>query len=144
MIRSNLGLSTAAAVLLASAACTNDAALDGAADIAGSPPASSSARNESDPPADSAGDAGATDGEDPLAEFELDIVRAEAETLLGMNERDLEPNRMLRIVRRGEERFPATMDLRPGRMNVELDEHAGAYVVTRVVVETPEGSEVVE
>jgi hypothetical protein len=34
------------------------------------------------------------------------------------------------------------MDLRPGRQNLELDDDStGTYVVTRIVVETPEGGD---
>jgi hypothetical protein len=141
MFRSGLGLATVTAAMLAAMACTNDASRDGATDATES--ASNAQPNETGAPQPGE-DSGTVEGEDPLAEFQLDVVRAEAEALLGMNEDDLEPSQMLRIVRRGEERLAATMDLRPGRMNVELDDHAGAYVVTRVLVETPDGNVVVE
>jgi hypothetical protein len=81
---------------------------------------------------------------DPFASFDADRARAAASDLLGVSEAELEPSRDLRIARRGDERFPMTMDLRPGRMNVELDEREGTFVVTRVSVETPDGALVVE
>jgi hypothetical protein len=145
MIRIGLSLSAAAALLTA-AACTDDASRGNVRDApAESPPASASA-----PPAGGSaaspppGSHGVDEPEDPFASFELERARAEAEGLLGTNEADLEPSERVRITRRGDERFPVTMDLRPGRLNVELGDHAGTYVVTRVVVETPDGSVVVE
>ena len=136
MSRSVLTLSTVAPATLAVAACTNDGPRDSPG-LDSAPNASSDVQ----PPPGADGNAAP---EESLAEFQLDIIRAEAENLLGMNENELEPSRMLRITRRGDERFPGTMDLVPGRMNVELDNHAGAYLVTRVVVETPDGSVTVE
>ncbi len=138
MFRRGLRLSTAAAAVLALAACTNDAPReDSALDPA---PNASSGELSTGQTGEGAGVA----GEDSLAEFQLDVIRAEAENLLGMNEDELEPSPMLRITRRGDERFPGTMDLVPGRMNVELDNHGGSYLVTRVVVETPDGSVTVD
>ena len=135
MFRNGFTLATVAASL-ALAACSNDAPRESPA-LDSAPNASSGTQ----PPAVAEGGAAP---EGSLAEFQLDIIRAEAETLLGMNENELEPSRMLRIARRGDERFPGTMDLVPGRMSVELDDHAGAYLVTRVVVETPDGTVTVD
>lgn len=65
-----------------------------------------------------------------------------AASLLGSYETDLADD--VRIARRGDEEFALTMDLVPGRLNVELDEDGGGqYVVTAVSVETEEGSEIV-
>jgi hypothetical protein len=65
-----------------------------------------------------------------------------AASLLGAGETDLPDD--VRIARRGEEQFPLTADLVPGRLTVELDEDdAGQYVVTAVSVETEDGSQMV-
>jgi hypothetical protein len=65
-----------------------------------------------------------------------------AASLLGTYETDVPDD--VRIARRGDEAFALTMDLVPGRLNVELDTDAdGAYVVTAVTVETEDGSETV-
>jgi hypothetical protein len=75
---------------------------------------------------------------DPEASEEL------AEQWLGVAEEDIEETEMLRIARRGEEFFPATMDLRPGRFNVELDEDEdGTYRVTRIIIESDQGESIV-
>jgi hypothetical protein len=84
-------------------------------------------------------DAAERDGAD---DFDRDAASAEAEALLGTPEDELEESPDRRIVRRGDEEFIVTMDLRPGRQNLELDDDgAGTYVVTRIVVETPEGGD---
>ncbi len=76
--------------------------------------------------------------------FDAEASRELAERWLGVAEEDLEETVMLRVARRGEEFFPGTMDLRPGRFNVELDEDAeGVYRVTRIVIETEEGESLV-
>ncbi len=81
-------------------------------------------------------------GGDAPRDFDREAHRAAAEALLGVAEDALEPAPNLRIARRGDERFALTMDLRPGRRNVELDEQpGGGYAVTRVIVETPDGSD---
>lgn len=65
-----------------------------------------------------------------------------AASLLGSYEADIPDD--VRLARRGDEDFALTMDLVPGRLNVELDEDAdGEYVVTAVSVETADGSQVV-
>jgi hypothetical protein len=57
-------------------------------------------------------------------------------------EDDIEETPDRRIVRRGDEEFIVTMDLRPGRQNLELDDDGtGTHVVTRIVGETPEGGD---
>ena len=76
--------------------------------------------------------------------FDADASRELAERWIGVAEEDVEETVMLRISRRGEEFFPGTMDLRPGRFNVELDEDdQGVYRVTRIVIETEEGESLV-
>jgi hypothetical protein len=68
---------------------------------------------------------------------------AEAEQLLGLPEDEVEEDERTRITRRGDEQLPGTMDLRPGRRNLELDDDGtGTYVVTRVVIEL-EGEDIV-
>jgi hypothetical protein len=65
-----------------------------------------------------------------------------AASLLGSHEADVPED--VRIARRGDEDFALTMDLVPGRLNVELDaDDDGQYVVTAVSVETEDGSETV-
>lgn len=76
--------------------------------------------------------------------FDRDAATERAEALLGTPEGELDENPELRIVRRGDEEFPGTMDLRPGRNNLELDEVDGAMVVTRVVVEVPDGEDPID
>jgi hypothetical protein len=89
-------------------------------------------------PDDPAGQDG-TD-ETPDAEFDREAARAAAEALLGTPEEQIEETPDRRVVRRGDEEFTVTMDLRPGRQNLELDDDGtGTYRVTRIVVETPEG-----
>jgi hypothetical protein len=80
--------------------------------------------------------------QDGTEDFDRDAAKAEAEALLGTPEDELEEAPDRRIVRRGDEEFIVTMDLRPGRQNLELDDDStGTYVVTRIVVETPEGGD---
>jgi len=80
--------------------------------------------------------------EDPFGDFDREEARERAESYLGVAEDDIEESAMVRIVRRGGEDYMVTMDLRPGRMNLELDDDgSGTYEVTRVVVETPEGGD---
>lgn len=79
-----------------------------------------------------------TQGFDPERSREL------AEEYLGVAEEEVEETGMVRILRRGGERFAGTMDLRPGRLNLELDEDDdGVYRISRVVVETEEGEDIV-
>ena len=79
---------------------------------------------------------------EPWPGFDREASRTEAEALLGLPEDEVEESSELRVVRRGDERFIVTMDLRPGRKNVELDDDGtGTYVVTRVVVEVPDGED---
>lgn len=79
---------------------------------------------------------------DLWADFDRDRSREDAERLLGLDEADVTETPERRIVRRGDEHFAVTMDLRPGRQNVELDDDgSGTYVVTRVVVEVPDGED---
>lgn len=65
-----------------------------------------------------------------------------AASLLSRYEADVPDD--VRIARRGDEEFALTMDLVPGRLNVELDaDDDGQYVVTAISVETENGSETV-
>jgi len=76
--------------------------------------------------------------------FDAEASRELAERWLGVAEEDIEETVMLRISRRGEEFFPGTLELRPGRFNVELDEDdQGIYRITRIVIETEEGESLV-
>lgn len=76
---------------------------------------------------------------EPDDAFDREAAEARAREFLGLPESEVEEGPMQRIVRRGEEEFRVTMDLQPGRMNLELDDDGtGTYVVTRVTVETPE------
>jgi hypothetical protein len=95
-------------------------------------------------PAGRPDDAAEQDGaeQDGAEDFDRETARAEAEALLGTPEDDIEETPDRRIVRRGDEEFIVTMDLRPGRQNLELDDDGtGTHVVTRIVVETPEGGD---
>ncbi len=79
---------------------------------------------------------------DPFEDFDHAEARKAAEALLGIAEGDFEESPERRVVRRGDEEFAVTMDLRPGRQNVELDDDgSGTYVITRVTVETPDGKD---
>lgn len=81
---------------------------------------------------------------DADAPFDPEASRELAEQWLGVAEEDIEETEMLRIARRGEESFPATMDLRPGRFNLELDEaDDGVYRVSRIIVENDQGASLV-
>ena len=76
--------------------------------------------------------------------FDPERSRELAEGYLGVAEEDVEETVMVRILRRGDEQLAGTMDLRPGRFNLELDEDDdGVYRVTRVVVETEDGEDLV-
>lgn len=84
------------------------------------------------------GDGNSIPPTEPDDVFDREAAEARARELLGLPESEVEEGPMQRIVRRGEEEFMVTMDLQPGRMNLELDDDGtGTYVVTRVVVETP-------
>ncbi len=85
----------------------------------------------------------------PLIDFDgtwsdatYEAARDHARELLGVHEDDLPDD--ARIGRRGDESFPITMDLRPGRRTVELDDTGDGYTVVLVTLETPEGTEVFE
>lgn len=76
--------------------------------------------------------------------FDPERSREVAEDYLGVAEEDVEETAMVRILRRGDEQLAGTMDLRPGRFNLELDpDDEGVYRVTRVVVETEEGEDLI-
>lgn len=87
---------------------------------------------------------GAPEAPDEADGFDPERSRELAEGYLGVAEEDVEETVMVRILRRGDEQFAGTMDLRPGRFNLELDpDDEGVYRVTRVVVETEEGEDLV-
>jgi hypothetical protein len=94
---------------------------------------------------DAGGGTDAPDEGDPAeGGFDADEREAAARELLGVAEDELEEGPDARVVRRGEEQLPGTMDLRPGRLNLELDDDgSGTYVVTRVVIEVPDGESIV-
>lgn len=74
-------------------------------------------------------------------EFDAELARRDAESLLGATEADLEVWGDVRIERKGDEEFMLTMDLVPGRKTVQLDEDAdGVYRVTTVTLELEDGS----
>lgn len=80
--------------------------------------------------------------------FDPDLSPAQARSFLGVSEAEVEAaiadTVMVRIMRRGDEQFAGTMDLRPGRLNLELDpDEDGTYRVSRVVIETEDGSDLV-
>jgi hypothetical protein len=76
----------------------------------------------------------------PPGALDLAAVRRQAASLLGLPEDVLSED--VRIARRGDEQFPLTADLVPGRLTVELDaDEAGEFVVTAVSIETEDGSE---
>lgn len=107
------------------------------------PDAAEDAVDDPDDPDD--GLARSIDGEDrAVPGFDREAVEAEAEALLGRAEGEVTEDGMTRILRRGEEEFAGTMDLRPGRMVLELDDDgSGTYVVTRVTVEVADGDPIV-
>jgi hypothetical protein len=80
----------------------------------------------------------------PELDVDREAVEAEARALLGRAEDEITEDEMTRVLRRGEEEFAGTMDLRPGRMNLELDDDgSGTYVVSRVTVEVSDGDPIV-
>lgn len=102
--------------------------------------------------ADDVGDADETAGPPQVPSdteaFDPDRSREQAESFLGVAEAEVEEaiadSGMARIVRRGDEQMAVTMDLRIGRLNIELDaDDDGVYRVTRVVVETDDGPDIV-
>lgn len=89
---------------------------------------------------DGNGDNSNGNGEDEISEEDLQDAR----DLLGTPEDEIEEDPQTRIMRRGDENLAGTMDLRPGRRNLELDQVDGTYVVTRIVIETFEDPIVIE
>lgn len=91
------------------------------------------------------GDAEPPVDEEIEVEFDEAAATARAEELLGTAEEDLptdDPD--VRVMRRGDEDMMGTMDLRPGRANLTLDDDgSGTFVVTRIEVETPDGEPIV-
>jgi hypothetical protein len=95
-----------------------------------------------------AGDEGTGAGDDAdagdggLGEVDDEDVAA-ARELLGLPEDEVVEDAETRIMRRGDEQLAGTMDLRPGRRNLELDEVDGTFVVTRITIETEDGEDIV-
>ncbi|MEX2627152.1 MAG: hypothetical protein WD225_09715 [Ilumatobacteraceae bacterium] len=85
----------------------------------------------------------ASPSDDPSDEsFVREDARERAMTWLGRAEDEIVESEMVRIARRGDEELPVTMDLRPGRLNLELDDDGtGTFTVTRVIVEVPDGED---
>ena len=79
--------------------------------------------------------------EEPAGDvYDRDAARAEAQSLLGRTEAELEAD--VRIGRRGEETMMLTEDYVLGRMTVELDiNDMDEWIVTAVTVELPDGPE---
>lgn len=122
-----MALALTAIIAVSAVACTTSANDDGA-----SPNDEAAAPAEPAPPPEELGE-----------DFDRDAARANAQTLIGLPEDAFEEAPMRRIVRRGDEHFTVTMDLRPGRQNVELDDDGtGTYVVTKVVIETMDGDHI--
>jgi hypothetical protein len=72
-------------------------------------------------------------------EIDSEQARADARALLGTPEGELGDT--VRVGRRGDEHMAVTDDYVVGRMTVELDERDGAFRVTSVTVELPDGPE---
>lgn len=124
-------VTTAAALLLAG--CADDAAAPAQDDPDEQPEPPD--EPDDDPPTDDPG----------LGEVDEEQAVEEAEQLLGTPEDQIEQDERTRIMRRGDEQLAGTMDLRPGRRNLELDDDGtGTYVVTRVVIEMDGDDLVVE
>lgn len=70
---------------------------------------------------------------------DAEVLRDNAQALVGRTESELASS--VRVGRRGDEQFALTEDYVVGRITVELDERAGDYVVTAVVLELPDGPE---
>lgn len=122
-----------AAIVVVTTACAGEGPVEpGAAD--GAPPTLPSEPDDELPPPGDGGD------EDPFgADFDRDEARERAEALLGLAEDELPDSGDVRVIRRGDERPPVTMDLRIGRRNVELDpDGSGTFRVVLVQVEVPD------
>ncbi|MFA9446780.1 hypothetical protein [Egicoccus sp. AB-alg6-2] len=129
-----------AGLLLVLTACGTDAATEAEDVTAGGGAAAGACLEGTEDCVDA--DLGGGDLEDPMVDetFDLDAARRDAESLLGATEEDLEIWGDVRIERKGDEEFMLTMDLMPGRKNVQLDEDAdGVYRVTHVSLELPDG-----
>lgn len=77
--------------------------------------------------------------DEPWDEPVFEENRLRARELLGLPEEALPDD--VRVARRGDEYMALTMDLQPGRLNVELDERGDGFEVVLVTLETPDGSE---
>jgi hypothetical protein len=74
--------------------------------------------------------------------FDAEAAARRAASLLGAQEGDLPDD--VRVARRGDEDFPLTADLVPGRLTVQLDEDGtGTFVVVEVQIESEDGVQVV-
>lgn len=130
------------AVVLALVAVACGGTDDGAPDLGApqEPGADDGSPGDDDADADPDGEAG--DGGAGPGDVDEDAVAA-ARELLGLPEDEVVEDAETRIMRRGDEQLAGTMDLRPGRRNLELDEVDGTYVVTRVTIETEDGEDIV-
>jgi uncharacterized protein len=88
------------------------------------------------------GDDDAPDGGSSWDDARTEQARQEARNFLGMAEVELPPE--VRIGRRGDEEYILTQDYVPGRVTVELDDQDGAWRVTSLEIELPEGPETFE
>lgn len=121
---------------VALAACGTEPAADAPVDSGGEPAAG--ACLVGDPDCEDMGP-----GSGPATDFPIEAVRAGAQDLLGRPEADLPET--IRVARRGGEQFMLTEDYVEGRVTVELDpDDSGAFVVTKVTVEMPDGPETFE
>jgi hypothetical protein len=77
--------------------------------------------------------------DEPWDESVFEENRLRARELLGLPEDALPDD--VRVARRGDDHMALTMDLQPGRLNVELDERGNGFEVVLVTLETPDGSE---
>ena len=74
--------------------------------------------------------------------LDVEAAARRAASLLGAQEGDLPDD--VRVARRGDEGFPLTADLVPGRLTVELDDDGtGKFVVVEVQIELEDGVQVV-
>lgn len=79
-------------------------------------------------------------GDTPVDAVDVDQALADARSLLDRPEAELPDD--VRVGRRGDESFALTEDYVLGRMTVDLDDSGNGFRVTSVVVELPDGPQV--